>query len=100
MSMTIRQFVSILTNAAAFGNVAQVPMLGWAGIGVMVAGIWIKMDWRYDGQTVQVTSMDSNEKVVLEKKGSRWLTSLKQYAIPVGVCPIGLVLMSRIIEMI
>lgn len=46
MLMAIRQFVSILANATAFGNMALIPLLGWAGIGFMVTGVWIKMSSR------------------------------------------------------
>ncbi|KAK4330598.1 UAA transporter family-domain containing protein [Rhodotorula toruloides] len=48
--MTIRQFLSILINAAAFGNLARVSQVGWIGVFWVASGIWIKINKRYDSR--------------------------------------------------
>ncbi|TAQ89113.1 hypothetical protein B7494_g2579 [Chlorociboria aeruginascens] len=83
--MTIRQFVSIVCNAAWFGNLTSIPQIGWAGIGFMAAGIWIKMDRRYDGKT------DKNNM-------SRLITLISQYLGPSVACPVTFVVLITMIE--
>ena len=41
--MTIRQFLSILINAGAFGNFGAVGLDGWCGVGWVASGIWVKV---------------------------------------------------------
>ncbi|GAA93841.1 uncharacterized protein L969DRAFT_92244 [Mixia osmundae IAM 14324] len=52
MIMTLRQFISIILNAALFGNFAVIGLLGWAGVGLVASGVWIKMDRRWDEATL------------------------------------------------
>ncbi|KAL7336738.1 UAA transporter family-domain-containing protein [Rhodotorula toruloides] len=46
--MTIRQFLSILINAAAFNNFSSVSLVGWVGVFWVASGIWIKINKSYD----------------------------------------------------
>lgn len=46
--MTSRQFLSILINGNAFGNLVGVGFGGWLGIGWVAGGLVIKMDTRFD----------------------------------------------------
>ncbi|GAA94321.1 uncharacterized protein L969DRAFT_25894 [Mixia osmundae IAM 14324] len=48
MLMTCRQFFSILLNAFLFSTFTQVGLLGWAGVGLVASGVWIKLDKRFD----------------------------------------------------
>jgi adenosine 3'-phospho 5'-phosphosulfate transporter B2 len=59
--MTVRQFVSILCNAAWFDNMTSIPLLGWAGIGFVAVGIWIKMDRRFDEPVTPVAEKSTSE---------------------------------------
>lgn len=98
--MTVRQFVSIVCNAAWFGNMTAIPLLGWAGIGLMVAGVWIKMDRRYD-ETAQTQTTDGKEasdawsspKTTKRSHSLAW-----QYGLPLAVCPATFVLLIATIE--
>ena len=96
--MTVRQFVSIVCNAAWFGNMTAIPLLGWAGIGFMAAGIWIKMDPRYD-ETARTTDEKSPSKAWLSPKRMKRAQSLTwQYGVPLVVCPVTFVLLIATIE--
>jgi adenosine 3'-phospho 5'-phosphosulfate transporter B2 len=44
----LRQFFSILLNAGIFGNFSSIGAGGWLGVGFVAAGVWIKMDRRFD----------------------------------------------------
>jgi hypothetical protein len=79
--MTIRQFFSIVCNAAWFGNITNIPLLGWAGIGFMAAGIWIKMDRQYDEPAKEKGSSELT-------RSSRVRSFAQQYLLPVFVCPV------------
>ncbi|BGP27902.1 hypothetical protein JCM10295v2_006889 [Rhodotorula toruloides] len=46
--MTIRQFLSILINAAAFNNFWSVSLVGWTGVFWVASGVWIKINKSYD----------------------------------------------------
>ncbi|KAK4046517.1 hypothetical protein OIO90_006546 [Microbotryomycetes sp. JL221] len=54
--MTIRQFLSILINAGAFGNFAAVSVQGWLGVGWVASGLWIKTNRKYDDPKASATS--------------------------------------------
>ena len=91
--MTVRQFVSIICNAAWFGNMTSIPLLSWAGIGFMAAGIWIKMDRRYDKPTGEKSALESHE------SSSRVRSLAQQYLLPVLAGPIVFVLLVELIEL-
>ena len=96
--MTVRQFVSIVCNAAWFGNMAAIPLFGWAGIGVMAAGIWIKMDRRYD-EVVQKPEEKNAEGTWFSPKTTKAAYSLVwQYGFPLVICPTTFVLLIVAIE--
>ena len=85
--MTIRQFVSILCNAAWFGNITSIPILGWTSIGLIAAGIWIKMDRRYDEMTDEI----SNPKNWWSS--GKYFSLICQYLVPIVMCPTMFVLL-------
>jgi hypothetical protein len=93
--MTVRQFVSIICNAALFGNMTSIPILGWAGIGLMAAGIWIKMDRRYDLKP-------AGEKAALETpEFSKRASSFgQQYLVPILACPVVFIILIELIELV
>jgi hypothetical protein len=96
--MTVRQFVSIVCNAAWFGNMTAIPLLGWAGIGFMAAGIWIKMDRRYD-EVVQKPEENVAKAAWLSPKTTKTAHSLAwQYGFPLVICPTTFVLLIMAIE--
>lgn len=80
--MTIRQFVSVICNAVWFGNMTNISLSGWAGIGLVAAGIWIKMDRRYDAPTEE---KEASEMIERPNRIRSWF---RQFIIPVTVCPI------------
>jgi hypothetical protein len=100
--MTVRQFVSIVCNAAWFGNIAAIPLSGWAGIGFMAAGIWIKMDRQYDerdGRDLAVPEIKIGESVLLNARATKRAHSLAwQYGLPLVVCPLTFVVLIASIE--
>jgi hypothetical protein len=91
--MTVRQFVSIVCNAVWFGTATKIPLVGWAGIGIMAAGIWIKIDRRYD-------DTNAEEKAALESKGplNKASSFALQYLLPLFICPASFVLLIATIE--
>jgi len=64
--MTIRQFLSILINAYAFGQFGAVGIDGWVGVGWVSSGIWIKMCRAFDAPKQGAVVFDVNAK---EKDG-------------------------------
>lgn len=50
-SPALRQFFSILLNAGVFGNFHLIGFGGWLGVGFVAAGVFIKMDRRFDNVT-------------------------------------------------
>ena len=96
--MTVRQFVSIVCNAAWFGNMTAVPLLGWAGIGFMAAGIWIKMDRRYDDAVQTKGEKTASDSWLSSKRMSRAHSLAWQYGFPLVVCPVIFVLLIATIE--
>jgi hypothetical protein len=98
LTMTVRQFVSIVCNAAWFGNMTAIPLLGWAGIGFIAAGIWIKMDRRYD-ETVQIPEGKVVPGAWLSPKVTKRAHSLAwQYGPPLVLYPVTFVLLVATIE--
>jgi hypothetical protein len=97
--MTVRQFVSIVCNAAWFGNMTSVPLLGWAGIGFMAAGIWIKMDRRYDEPTKSEAKDGKKKDAWLSPRTSKKASVvMRQYGFPLVVCPVSFVALIATIE--
>jgi hypothetical protein len=100
--MTIRQFVSILTNATVFGSMAQIPLYGWAGIGFIVAGVWIKMGKRQDKNASREerlagkgTSASEREEASRGMGGWLW-----QYGVPLVVCPLVFVVFVEAVQLV
>lgn len=67
--MSIRQFVSIVCNAAVFDTSASVGLEGWCGVGWVGAGVWIKMFGPRDVQGEVVRFDQEKEYSVLESSG-------------------------------
>jgi hypothetical protein len=87
--MTLRLFVSVVCNAAWFGNMTTVSMLGWASIGLVAAGVWIKMDRQFDLPRPQTTQ---SEEIVEAKpmplaKTNREKALIRQYVVPLATGP-------------
>lgn len=91
--MTLRQFVSVVCNAVWFGNNMNNSPLGWASIGVVAAGVWIKMDRRYDGYDSLWITGASPPKLPgpPSRKSPFWI---RQYMIPLLVCPLTFVFLT------
>lgn len=82
--MTLRQFVSVVCNAVWFGSNMNNSPLGWATIGVVAAGVWIKMDRRYDEyDSLGITGASPPKLHGLPSRKSPF----RQYMIPLLVCP-------------
>jgi hypothetical protein len=65
----------------------------------MAAGIWIKMDRRYD-ETVQTTDEKTASNVWLSPRRMKRAHSLAwQYGLPLVVCPVAFVLLIATIEL-
>jgi hypothetical protein len=90
--MTVRQFVSIVCNAVWFGNTTKIPLVGWAGIGIMAAGIWIKIDRRYDANVEEKAALESMRPL------KRVSSLILQYLLPLFICPVAFVLLIATIE--
>ena len=88
--MTLRQFVSIICNAVWFGQNGSVSTLGWAAIGVVAAGVWIKMSRQYD-------SVDDENGLFLATNSPPRSTRtwIRQYALPLLMCPSAFVFVAR-----
>jgi hypothetical protein len=84
--MTFRQFVSVVCNAVWFGSNMSTSPLGWTTIGVVAAGVWIKMDRRYDEyDSLGITGASPPKLPDLpSRKSPFWI---RQYMIPLLVCP-------------
>jgi len=96
--MTVRQFVSIVCNAAWFGNMEAIPLLGWAGIGVMAAGIWIKMDRRWDEKPQTEDEKGTSDAWLSPSRLKRFHTLAAQYGLPLTLCPALFVLLIAAFE--
>ena len=92
--MTIRQFVSVFCNAVSFGNMTDIPILGWAGVGLTAAGIWIKMDSRYDKTA---DGKAASEPLLSSRRAHSWMS---QYLLPLVACPSTFVLLIAALEFI
>lgn len=63
--MTLRQFFSIVLNAGIFGHLDALGFRGWLGVGLVAAGVFIKMDRRFDKPrplAVQAAETSTGEK--------------------------------------
>lgn len=84
--MTLRQFVSVVCNAVWFGSNMNTSPLGWATIGVVAAGVWIKMDRRYDEyDSLGITGASPPKLPGLPSRKSHFW--IRQYMMPLLVCP-------------
>ena len=92
--MTIRQFVSVFCNAVSFGNMTNISLLGWAGVGLMAAGIWIKMDYRYDKTADEKAA---SELLLSSRRAHFWIS---QYLLPLVACPSTFVLLIATLEFV
>jgi hypothetical protein len=88
--MTLRQFVSVLCNAVWFGSHMNISPLGWAAIGLVAAGVWIKMDRRYDDLGITGVSPPRYSGLP-SRKSPFWI---RQYLIPLLVCPLTFVFLT------
>lgn len=80
--MTLRQFVSVVCNALWFGNMTKVSPTGWASIGFVAAGVWIKMDRRYDDTPADERTLPISTP---KRRGPFWI---RQYVTPLVACPL------------
>jgi hypothetical protein len=88
--MTLRQFVSVLCNAVWFGSHTNISPLGWAAIGLVAAGVCIKMDRRYDDLGTTGVSPQKDSYRPSRKSPFR----IRQYLIPLLVCPLTFVFLT------
>lgn len=59
--MTLRQFGSILINYSLFANSARISEFGWLGILWVAAGVFIKMDSRFDEPRKTIHKFDEEK---------------------------------------
>jgi hypothetical protein len=88
--MTLRQFVSVLCNAVWFGSHMNISPLGWAAIGLVAAGVWIKMDRQYDDLGITGVSPPRYSDLP-SRKSPFWI---RQYLIPLLLCPLTFVFLT------
>ncbi|GEM11000.1 zinc finger, C2H2-type transcription factor [Rhodotorula toruloides] len=118
--MTIRQFLSILINAAAFNNFSSVSLVGWIGVLWVASGIWIKVnkrgDGRVDGSAIsEDEGADAEELQDMMEKESKWpsVSSIPgvpppshnqvkqivmQYLVPLAIPVLGALLLTPILS--
>ncbi|KAL7010127.1 hypothetical protein EMMF5_000146 [Cystobasidiomycetes sp. EMM_F5] len=96
--MTLRQFFSILLNAGIFGNLGNFSLGAWTGIGLVAAGVFIKMDRRFDEdpQAIALPVATSTEKHESNSQQSEPVWAA-QYGVPIAAGALSAIFVDAIV---